>query len=706
MQRIAILPALLLTVGSPTLAQDQAQDLIRQRYEEGLVLAAAGDTAEALMRLRWVVRAAPAWAAAQYQLGRLLNRFSTQIETDFLGRREAERALRRALELEPREPRYMAEIGILFVRQGKQDDGRRVLERALDLGRDGELDERLLADIHYHLGRLAERDYVLTRGRRLVGPTREPTQVPGYASWFSQRIETLDDPSTPVAGSGVSAGQRMAEHYREAMGHDPAYLLAAQRLLLHLLETGQMDEYLAQAAELVELTPERAESHLYLGLGLHAAGHEEESARAFERGIGMLGPEEQAPFDDLAPIMRRRRAAVYAALPDSTRARFKETFWRLGDPLFLTDANERQLEHWARVVYADLRFSEPRSGRRGWDTEAGLEFIRYGPAGARAVIATLPNAVQRYYASTGVELMREAREIVPATYGNITSIAALHPVPIQIARFRGASVDEVAVEIHAELPLEELARDVDLTAMELETGLYLMSKTGNRILALRDTALIAPLEADARNPVRSWRLLLPPAQGLLAGVETRDAITWRVAAGRDTFSAVRFGDSLSVSDILVAHSIRPLVEDARRRGDLDIDPSADLTLAPAEPLGLYYEIYGLEPDAEGFAGFDVALTVTVKSLNREGTILGEGPFQILAQLADAWGFSVVGDDRVELRFSRVVDMRGRDRTVEYQNLDLNRAPPGDYEVTVQVWDRLADAVVARARHFSVLRTEP
>ncbi len=120
---------------------------------------------------------------------------------------------------------------------------------------------------------------------------------------------------------------------------------------------------------------------------------------------------------------------------------------------------------------------------------------------------------------------------------------------------------------------------------------------------------------------------------------------------------------------------------------------------------IYYEVYGLDRDAEGFASYEVSLGVKITALDREGTILGgdRNPLAILGALADAWGFSPVGDDRLELRFTRELDMRGRDRATEYHSLDLRDAPAGDYEITLKVWDRLGRQLAQRTRTFTVVR---
>src|SRR5690606_24827883 len=48
------------------------------------------------------------------------------------------------------------------------------------------------------------------------------------------------------------------------------------------------------------------------------------------------------------------------------------------DPRYLTYYNERKLEHYARLVYADLLYASEDLKLRGWDTERGRILVRYG----------------------------------------------------------------------------------------------------------------------------------------------------------------------------------------------------------------------------------------------------------------------------------------------------------------------------------------
>lgn len=761
MRAVCFLSLCLLLTPPTALAQE---DVARARVSQALAQAADGDTAKALAELRSVIEAAPGFAEAHFQIGRLLARRARTGEGDPREREEAHFALLKAVALEPDNPEYLSELANLREFDRMTPQGQRAFDDLLEKIGEGPVDS-MRADIEYNLGLIAERNYEPYRDRRLIPPTWGgiSTGLPAtdfltrYVEWYLSNTPTIE-------GFGAKYRESMAEHYWAALRYDPTHFDASRRLLVLLLEEYRLPEYMALARRLADAHPGRPESLLYVGLGLHLSGREDEAGAFFEQALAGLPDRERIPLENLAPVLRRRPAERYGQFADSTRAQFEETYWRLSDPLFLTEAHEQRLEHMSRVAYADLRFSAPATGLRGWETDRGVIFIRYGPP---QLVARYPGCdggaaattiVWIYYfgnmdavdlraqleaAGTGVTASNttldpswensavfmfcqtrgyfhtrfagdyrwvadEVRHALPASYENIPSLPVLLRLPMQIARFRGATPEEAAVEVHSELPLELLAAGLDLDSARIETGVFLLSLQGERIIQDVKTESFAYEDAPGKNPVRSWRFLMPASGTVVAAVEARDANTWRAAAVRDTFTAQLFpDDSLHLSDILLADALRPMAPKPVRRSDFDIAVNAARQYAPEQPVVIYYELYGLDRDREGFSSYEVSLSVKVTALNREGTILGgdRNPLAILGLLADAWGFSAVGDDRLELRFSRELDLEGRDRATEYHSLDLQRAPAGDYEITLQVWDNLGQRLAKRTRSFTVIRED-
>ncbi len=731
MKRISLiaLTALVLMPLGPARAQES---VARQHVEKGLAYASAGDTVLAFAELERALDADPKLADAHYQIGRLYTHRASAVETDFRDRLKAEEALLKALELSPSDPRVLLELARLRLKQHMMVDAGRLFRRALSeaeaLG-----DPDVLAEIRFNLGYIKELEYQGLRDRHLTPLFRGPP--PSRADEvldpnIGRNLNAYLDNAPEVEGSGRMAKDAMFEHYRATLRYDPGHVGAATRVMGALLDEYRLSEYMALARRLTATYPERPRPHLYLGLGLHAAGREEAAAAAFEQALARLPDAERAAIENLAPVMRSDAAKEYLSLDEKDRAEFAGRYWRLSDPLLLTEANERRLEHLARVAYADLRYSAPAVGLRGWETDQGIIYIRYGPPaeiaafgaeayesnpytrGRRSIIwsygrqgpvfvfSQMPGYLHARFAGDYEFIAESYRHVQPAAYANIPSIPELLPLPVQVARFRGNTPDEVAVEIHAALPLEGLSRDLDLEKGEFETGLFLLNKDGEAIIRRVETDTLRYAVSGEQDQLKSWRILMPPGGPIVCAVEARDEVSWRAAAGRDTFTAALFSeDSLSISDILVADVVRPLVEDPRKRSDYNVKANAALEFRSGESIDIYFELYGLQPDAEGFAQYDVSLQLRVKKLRR-----GEGLGAVLGLLADAWGFSIVGDDRLELQYSRQVRLEGRDRVTEYLSLDPQEVPAGEYEIRLRIWDREAERLAARARTFDV--TDP
>ena len=66
-------------------------------------------------------------------------------------------------------------------------------------------------------------------------------------------------------------------------------------------------------------------------------------------------------------------------LPENTEPlKDEEAFWQIKDPRMLSYYNERKLEHYARLVYSELLFSEPAENLAGRNSDRGMIHIRYG----------------------------------------------------------------------------------------------------------------------------------------------------------------------------------------------------------------------------------------------------------------------------------------------------------------------------------------
>ena len=80
----------------------------------------------------------------------------------------------------------------------------------------------------------------------------------------------------------------------------------------------------------------------------------------------------------LGPEDKPGRAATDTTRQESLENRKRMRFWRKRDPLYLTAFNERRMEHYGRVAYANLRYGRRLKGIPGWRTDRGKTHIKYG----------------------------------------------------------------------------------------------------------------------------------------------------------------------------------------------------------------------------------------------------------------------------------------------------------------------------------------
>jgi hypothetical protein len=155
----------------------------------------------------------------------------------------------------------------------------------------------------------------------------------------------------------------------------------------------------------------------------------------------------------------------------------------------------------------------------------------------------------------------------------------------------------------------------------------------------------------------------------------------------------QLGPGLAISDLLLAESIEPRVEGADTREELRIVPSRGLVFGVADPVHIYFEVYGLDADEDGIASYAAELTVTEVSEERRGVLarVFRGARDLL------FG---EGDRPTTVRWERTVEVQA-DRASDYLRIELPDLEPGRYAITISVSDA-AGGSVTRERAFDVI----
>jgi GWxTD domain-containing protein len=517
------------------------------------------------------------------------------------------------------------------------------------------------------------------------------------------------------------------------------YLAAAEQKLRHGLETrpadgrllgllvvvlGEQDRW-AQAVALMRhattLAPDSGRAWALYGLALARVNRWHEAQGAFRTGLARMTPEERAPYREIGQIMRRADRLRWEGTPYAAREAFDSLYWRAAQPLVLTETNELQAEFYARLTYADHRWTDPWRGYRGALTDMGAVYVAYGPpdfwavmmddAAAqsiawlyrvpqfRFVFTQMSGYAHAYFADESKEALRVDRILSPARFDNVPVYRMMDTIPVQAAQFRGPG-DSTAIAVFGAVPLRRMTAALPLATVPLVSGALLQNRRGVELLRDRRSETVRITDETPAVQHRSWRLTIGPGEYVLR-VEAHVPAHDRAARGVRPFAVRSFwGSWLMLSDLLVAGRVAPRDSTAARWSDYLIEPNGGW-FTPGQSVGLLWEIYNLAPDAAGQVAYTVDLRFTIESITRRNIFA-----QIAGGIADAVGLTAKGDDRIALHYTHTADATPSRVHVEYLTVDLKDSPEGVYTIEVEVTDLRTGGSVVRRQVIHIDRAPP
>lgn len=618
----------------------------------------------------------PKLAEAHLKLGELYMREGTPA-----GRIKAEREMRRALKLDRSNPRYHLTYGLLKLRQGFLHNAEAEFKKALEL-------DPNCPEAYYNLGLICQ-EQMLRHRDMIDGPIR-----------FREFAE--------------EDGSKAIDSFRRALDIEQNHRDALFHLGLVYLERGEMERMVELYQQILENDPNDKDAHLFLGLAYYRQGHGEQAWDEYEAAKSLMEEEERAVFESIEPLLSPKQGEQYADASTRERKELMNRFWLKQDPLYLTDYNERILEHYSRVAYANLRFGSPEKGIEGWRTDQGKVYIRYGAPLSR--IRTRPwieagggNPVHtsvevwryrdfdlafedmfltgQYRFKWGTEpetdglhqytsLIEEAPQIFEYDYAG-----ERFDIPHLLADFRGDG-GRTAVDVCYALPAQYLDYTVerDKSRIFAEVGVFFFDSGWNSVAkSIGDEELVTGrIDPTQEHYVTAQQTLQIKPGAYHFALEVRDKRSNNIGLLRDTVSVDGYDSKdLQLSDILFASDIGPATEASSfRKGDVQIAPNPRKTYPRTRPMYIYYEIYNLLMDGFGRTHYQIECTVGPEVEERRGFS------KLLARLG-----GLVGIRRREGEITVTSENRGRSHT-EYEHLriDISNVPLGTNKLTLRVRD--------------------
>jgi GWxTD domain-containing protein len=377
----AALSILSLAAG-PQRARPQV-DLALARAEAALQ---SGDTAAAIALLEETRDDHPRDPALLGELAWVLAAHASEDEHDTGERLEAERLAEDAWRLDPDAVKPLVALARVRVKQRMYEAAERILGRVREMAAFETAPPELRAELHYLLGRRYESqarnfEHLVRAPANLAVATPACIDMGTFCDNFRHPVQFNESlggaPSLESLGADEANSALAA--YRTAFDIYPQHVRALGRVLLMLADDNHWEEYLRFARAGVESNPDDPLPRLWLGMGLQWSGDTRGAEKAFAKGLEVASPELAASYRDPLPLLTSEDSTAVVEgvgrdLEDAIRV-----LWARSDPLYLTEPNERRVEHMARVAYADLKFSAGIGLARGSQTDAGRIFIRYGP---------------------------------------------------------------------------------------------------------------------------------------------------------------------------------------------------------------------------------------------------------------------------------------------------------------------------------------
>ena len=313
-------------------------------YREALANVGQVDPKASIVAFEQVLKLDWNFAPAHFEIAKRYMELNTP-----LTRQSARKALDEAMRLDPGNLDFQMTLGELLSRQGFWWHAVRHYEKLLQA-------EPENAEAAYWAGYFAVQDY----------------------------LSYIDDESrNHLAEQDLD---RAKSHFQRGIDADPGFRGTYNLLALLHVETGHPDEMIILFKRLLERAPEDKDALLYCGLGYQMLGEMDVAHNYYRRALEQMTVDEASRMESVdlvaseADRIRMEQAIVYQHTDaDDWTPVARDRFWRSNDPLFLTEFNERKMEHYGRVAYANLRFARPFKGIEGWQTDPGKAFIKFGP---------------------------------------------------------------------------------------------------------------------------------------------------------------------------------------------------------------------------------------------------------------------------------------------------------------------------------------
>lgn len=459
----------------------------------------------------------------------------------------------------------------------------------------------------------------------------------------------------------------------------------------------------AECTRMLRRFPDHAEFWLYRGAIAYDVGRYADCARDFARGLALLDPttrEDYGLVGHVLPIDDRNRIDSF---PTRERETVTRAYWIRSDPDPTTQLNELELEHIQRMFLGDALYSSGPMQKRGWETDRGRAFIKFGKpmsvsytlgddnrSGKVEIWSYVIEGVFQQYLFVDEFLNGNPRipysadvllhYMVHAPRQTAFSPTAI-PVPgsLDIVAFRDDGMS-ASVYLAMRIDADSLRAAADLSSTDrfvVRTAWF--DPSWRRVGGSEDsvwTSEVGTRRVGGANRFDLVRHARVPFDRFhfAAAFEVRGGAA-RARLRGDADAARFVGSHLTLSDILLTAE-SGVAGAAIRRGDEWLWPRVDRRYESGQMLRAYVEIYNLSRVARATA-YEVRYAIYPGMDEGAPAWLDWG-----RRVGDLLGFAD-GDPAIAQTFTRTGDAHDERESI---GIDIAKLAPGRYELVIEVTD--------------------
>lgn len=440
--------------------------------------------------------------------------------------------------------------------------------------------------------------------------------------------------------------EQAADYYKQAIAVNPKFSDAYYRLALIYYEYDNYDEMIQLLESAVKIIPDDKNCHLFLGFAYQNVGKFNQATTEYQLAQELMNPSEKELLESINIILTPEQKKQCSIVTDVEKKSLHQAFWTSKDPFYLTEFNERELEHFSRMAYANLRFSKPEKNVEGWQTDPGKVLIRYGkpdfkyrtrpylgsfvghgrnPLHHSKEIWLYPGFdfifEDRYLSSNytfawgdrpGTDYKEIYEDMIKKfpDYYRLIPDSQFFDVPYDMVAFMGQN-HRTELACCYSIPADDLnPSGRENQDFQLLQGLFLFDKSWNSMIKRKKEISFSTENLVKLNSKSYYNHLMPvelnPGNYYFA-LEFEDKKTGkRSRVFRECKVDTFFNDKFQISDILFATGLEPPnLNVPPSRSDFKFNPNPLRVYRIGQPIVIYYEIYNLARDQAGETHFRI-----------------------------------------------------------------------------------------------------